>query len=829
MATDPTQRLERWARLRWAASNGLIVVTTLLFLVTGVAALTGGFLAGLLVDAFETGSSPRLIVYPFLGYLAFFVLPVLQSLPLLLPLAFAWRQPRRIVVFRRFNRGREGAQLQRLINAGFARFGHVFTLADAAIKVPWTVRVPVFLGQLALVNFRPRTVDSDRKLLELQRLLGRPRWLNINWFVSLRKIFPVRASDEYWQRCVSALLEHADLVVVDVSVPRDTLLWEITQGLGRGLAGRMIFLGARATEAESRAWLAGIAAKHPEIEPVPVWWYDKRGVADPAALRESVVQRLVAPMGPAPAPPFVSSLASVAGTLGWSGTLAAAAVVASAPYVFSEFTARRSPWRWQVYQAYLYGEASRAALERMQRDFPEQARAQLLAYARSDDSVPRRRGLDGLAAIGDRRTIRPLVELANAGSREDARAEANAVRDLVKRLGAPAAADYMDCMRALPAMAFDREIDALFEPAYQGMPTEIFAALLAAPSEAARFTAAFRLAAEDELRVVPVLLEALAKQEPTTFLDFATMSFKRGMANPHEARVRPHLERMLKGAGKGRLDVRALDRFLADRDVAAAYAAQMAFVYATADEMRARVAGAAPSVALLAELARQAADPRYKDAPRAAAVLSAADAPWLAALLAGADSDPRLDAALALAMRGDVRSLAPTLELLREQRSRRFLEFGAGPWFRHEPRGLQVLDYLASTLAPSERFPERFEHLDEISFAALVRLVKVVARTRDDQALKALVVSYARHPSAEVVPEAGIRFGSTASEAMAEALPRRITPWLVNQANAPAAQAQKAALGVLARAVILKECSTDFASDWSEERRCQERRLPRPD
>lgn len=827
MATDPTQRIERWARWRWAASNSLIVAVTLLFLVIGVSALTGGFLAGVLVDALASATSPRLIVYPFLGYLAFFVLPVLLSLPVLLPLALAWRQPRRIVVFRRFNRGREGAALQRLINARFARFGHVFTLADASIKVPWTVRVPVLLGQLALVNFRPRMVDSERKLLGLQRLLGRLRWLNINWFVSLRKIFPVRASDEYWQRCVAVLLEHADLVVVDVSVPRDTLLWEITQGLDRGLAGRMIFLAARASEAESRAWLAGIAAKHPEIASAPIWWYGKRGVPDPAALRANVVQRLVVPTRPAPAPPFVSTLSSVAATLAWSSVLATVALVASAPYVFSEFTARHSPWRWQVYQAYLYGEASSTALERMQRDYPEQARSQLLAYARSDDKVPRRRGLDGLAAIGDRRTIRPLVELANAGQREDARPEVNAVRDLLKRLGPAAAADYVDCMRALPAMAFDSEIDTLFDSAYQGMPGEVFAELLAAPSEAARFTAAFRLAADDELRVVPVLLEALSRQEPATFLDFTTMSLKKGMARPHEARVRPHLDRMLKGQGKGRLDARALDRFLADRDVAAIYAAQLAFVHFAADELRARVAGTAASAALLSELARQAADPRYEGAPRAAAILSAADGTWLAGMLADADNELRLDAALALAMRGDARGLAPTLDLLREKRSRGFLEFGAGPWFRHEPRGLRVLDYLASTLAANARFPAGFEHLDEISIGALIRLAKAVARTRDDQALKAVIAAYARHPQAEVVAATGWRFGSTISESMAEVLPRRLTPWLVSLADEPADQAAKAALGILARAVIVKECREDFgATDMAEERRCRERRLP---
>lgn len=174
-----------------------------------------------------------------------------------------------------------------------------------------------------------------------------------------------------------------------------------------------------------------------------------------------------------------------------------------------------------------------------------------------------------------------------------------------------------------------------------------------------------------------------------------------------------------------------------------------------------------------------------------------------------------------------------TLELLREQRSRGFLEFGAGPWFRHEPRGLTVLETLASTLAANTRFPARYEHLEEISIRALITLAKAVARTRDDQTLKAVVDAYARHPKAEVIAATGWRFGRTTSESMAAVLPRRLTPWLVSrsiESPDPAAKdpAAQAALRILARAVVLKECRDDFgATNMVEEQLCRDKRLPR--
>ncbi|MBK7434797.1 MAG: hypothetical protein IPI66_13490 [Chitinophagaceae bacterium] len=98
-----------------------------------------------------------------LVYGTFFVIPFLLCLPVVLPLAIKQKNVSRIIVFRKFNNEESKKALSRIIRSGLANYGHVFTLSDSKFKVKWYVRIPVFMGQLSLFNFRQRNITRRHK------------------------------------------------------------------------------------------------------------------------------------------------------------------------------------------------------------------------------------------------------------------------------------------------------------------------------------------------------------------------------------------------------------------------------------------------------------------------------------------------------------------------------------------------------------------------------------------------------------------------------------------------------------------------------------------
>lgn len=727
---DRVRSFQQWAQVRWLASKCLIVVIGLLLVQVGVLSATGGFLAGFLSTLGSSPSNPMLYLYPLVGYFAIFLLPVLLSLPLWLPLAWSWREPRRFVVFRRFNLGKDGAALQRVLTDNFSRFGHVFTLADAAIRVPWTVRIPVILGQLAFVNFRPRTVDSANHVQQLRRLLQQRQWLNVNWMVSWRKIFPIRSSDEYWQTCVTTLIEGADLAVVDISIPRDALRWEITNCIRCGLAKRMIFLASQANEQQSRTWLKDMRNALPAVEAIPIYCYSRKGMVDPR-FRSIVVNGVAEPATPIQRERLRSLVWRLVSTFTFSAVATAVLFVSCMPYLCGGFTARYSPSQWQVFQAYLFGDADGEGLARLNRDHPESATPGLVHYARSEVEFVREKGLNGLAEIGDRRAIKPLVDIGNSGDPKTRQTAEDALDAVVTRLGPSSGQDYIDVLRSASAATFDRKLYAILENTFKEMNPATFYPLLDAPSRAARFTAALRLAADNDLRTVPVLLEMLRYEETQYTVYILELRSGTETVHPFEYEASEHLRR-LSNEGKGKLDVGKLDPFLSNRDTASAYAATIAVSYATFGELQARLRKTQPNTALLSALGQQAAQPDSREAERSAEVLTAVDSAWLVKFLEDADQNVRLDAALALAMRGDAQGLPATLDLLRQKRACGFLEglSRVGPCYQFQERGELIFEYLARKLPVSGTFPTRLDNkLGDISIYAIIKLADVVART----------------------------------------------------------------------------------------------------
>ena len=237
-----------------------------------------------------------------------FVLPVIISLPILWPWASHWREPRRIVAFRRFHIA-ENRKLSKLLTRYLAPYGHVFTLADTRIHLSWTVRIPLFLGQLSFIHFRPRTVRDAGRLKLLGRLLGQRVRLNLNWLVSYRKLFEIRLSDEYWRACVDSLLERSDLVLVDISQPSDALEWGLSQCVER-LPDRTKLLAAEDQREIVESWMGSGGHVHAALRVLPLLAHRKGRIVGEEAFRSLIAERLVATRYPSQPSSFLRTCAS---------------------------------------------------------------------------------------------------------------------------------------------------------------------------------------------------------------------------------------------------------------------------------------------------------------------------------------------------------------------------------------------------------------------------------------------------------------------------------------------------------------------------------------
>jgi hypothetical protein len=469
-------------------------------------------------------------VYPVVVYLTYFVLPVVVSLPILLTLALTWKNPRRIVVFRRFNTPLEARRLRRIAARHLGRVGHVFTLADSQIRRSLFVRIPAFLGQLSFLQFRPRRVHDDRGLTRLERLLDQ-RWrLNINWLVSFRKIFPIATSDEYWQRSVGILLEKADMVVMDISSFTASMGWEIAECHHRELLSKTILLISREKADQSEAVLEQMAQAAGAGLERTAFAYGPKDVEQPDALRQRIADIVTHEGTSSWAIPRWQVFATMVTTLTVSLALAAVGVAVSAPYVFPELAGRYSPFRSQVLAAYRLSH-SPDILSRLIADDRESTLTKLGEYASDRTSAMQDTAITALSDVGDERDIGLLIQVIGNRPLRPVRTdddwftrlvaswdppEARALTHLVKRLGQPALRPLLQAMAVAPRMPFNGHLyDEFIHVQAKGAPPEVFEPLLAAPNQAGRFAAALELAPlKKDPRVVPILLEIACAANP---------------------------------------------------------------------------------------------------------------------------------------------------------------------------------------------------------------------------------------------------------------------------------------------------------------------------
>jgi len=77
-----------------------------------------------------------------------------------LPMALLWRNPKRILVLRRFHQDDSSRALKLFLYRYVSPFGHIYTLADNDIKISWHIRFPVIITQLAFLHFRRQFIRT---------------------------------------------------------------------------------------------------------------------------------------------------------------------------------------------------------------------------------------------------------------------------------------------------------------------------------------------------------------------------------------------------------------------------------------------------------------------------------------------------------------------------------------------------------------------------------------------------------------------------------------------------------------------------------------------
>jgi hypothetical protein len=761
MADSTVQdRFVKRARHHWIAARCFLVLLGALLPFTLLAILIFGASLAWLA---EVGSR---WAYFGAAFVSGFVLPVIISLPILWPWASHWREPRRIVAFRRFHIA-ENRKLSKLLTRYFAPYGHVFTLADTRIHLSWTVRIPLFLGQLSFVHFRPRTVRDRGRLKLLSRLLGQRVRLNVNWLVSYRKLFAIRSSDEYWRACVDLLLERSDLALIDISQPSDALEWELLQCVER-MPGRTILLAAEDQREIVERWMGLGGNMQDSIRKLPLFLHRKGRIVEEEEFRSLIAQRLVTMRYPSQPVSFLRTCASFAGNLSTSLAVAIATVILVTPFYLPWLALRYSPFRWQLEQVY-YAEATLAdtALARLDAMDHKATVESMIRHARSGPVV---QSLDALAKIGDRSSVGPLWDVACASEYATRTQAANVLKQLAVRLGNEFVDESLSVLRA-GRPNVNPWAAPVFKDLLGQVPRSEFERLLASRHATARFTAALRLAPEMDPRTVPVLLEMMRTSVPDRRFDWNR--FRRVEEN-----VTPLLndgKTLLDGFGQHpevRIEAAVLRPYLTGSDQAAFSAVWLALLHHHDKDLEAvlRTAESDSGVAAVSQLAECAKERGEPAAARAATLLKIGQRSVIDEMLAGADPLASARASVALAVRGDATSVRLALEAARVIQTR-WLVMTTYP---HEQLARAAVEYFCDCTPHPHSLPKPLEHLDELPISLFAPLIRLYASAGEDETAKHLIGGFVGHPSAN-------SWFNNEDESVAAVVPPRLDAWFLAQ------------------------------------------------
>jgi hypothetical protein len=267
-----------------------LAVTLWLFSIAPGLRISGEGILGFAAIFTSTLVAGMIFIYIVVAYLLLFVVPFLTPLPIALPLTFTWKRPARFLVLRPFNRGHASRALRRILRRQIAPLGHCYTLADADIRVPLWVRLPLVFGQLSFFLFRRRKIVVPKDISKLARSMGR-RWLrNLNWCLSQEKVFPVACIDAGWRACVSRLVAECDCIVMDLSGMSQNILWGLELIKRERAFGRTVFLVEESQNVTLQATLnrlLGAECAIPRLHP-----YSMRGKFSDDALTAAAIDAL---------------------------------------------------------------------------------------------------------------------------------------------------------------------------------------------------------------------------------------------------------------------------------------------------------------------------------------------------------------------------------------------------------------------------------------------------------------------------------------------------------------------------------------------------------
>jgi hypothetical protein len=700
--------------------------------------------SGLHIEASGSGMNDvNVVLLPAIAYVTFFVLPLLLLLPLLIAFAIRWKYPLRIVVFRPFNSAYERG-VTKILSNYVAPHGHVITLADKHVAPPWNVRLPLFIGQVAIAHFSTRRIRSQSDIVRLEGKLCRRRALSMSWLLSFRKVFPIQTDDSVWRQCVAAALRGADLVLIDISSRSPNVAAEIRMSRDWGLEGRIAFMCHRDQIESSSTWLREELGEWPG----PIFTFERKLVDAEGFSRhvahlasKANARRQLADMSLKR--PLVRVLALTLGL----GSLVACG---TAPYIFPEQTARWSPFDMQLLHAYVY-RGSQDALARVYARSEGYTAVKLAEYTQASYSGVRTMGMLGLGRIGSESGV-PHILQRWPGDSEDVVAEA--LGRIVEKRGVRALRAVLAEMRARNARFSDAIQDRVAKYGAELAAREL-PEMLGDSSEAVRFFAA--LASRDPMdpRALPVLLELVDWTTKPRQYVFATQT---GTKEQTERLLQRYLE-----TGTGVVsDLRPLEPWLRRGEgPAAEYAVRLAMKAADGQQLSglARHLGDVPMPAYFEVLGNCGGSVPpdaalvLKSIPRGALVSTA----WETR----ASECARLAGARELAERGDMEALTPTLRAARQT------QFLTGRYLDENSNA--VLSVLARTLPPRQELNLQPADFQTLSYSSFVSLLQLAVAMNDAQSIRSAVLAYGDY-SAWLSQLAGLH--------LASAIPREWAPWL---------------------------------------------------
>jgi hypothetical protein len=348
--------------------------------------LIGGIGPGL----FEETPTYIYFVILILVYGVFFIAPFLLCLPVIIPFALEQKNVGRIIVLRKFNDDLSKRALGYIIRSDLSNYGHVFTLSDKNFKSKWYIKIPVFLGQLSLFNFRQRTISKREDIAKLEKKLSGKIWLNVNWLLSTSKIFSVKTTDELWKNTAINLLKENRVIIFDISYETASLEWEFMEIKKLGYDKNVISItNSEKLLSESR-W-KNIFDSQGELR-IPVFYYDKKGkLPKKSEFDETIVSILGSSFKDedlhASKTDFFKRTATTIGIVFFFFLFS---LFFFSPYLLPDFVGKNSPFARQVIKAYIQSKVhspfadkhnQNIIFQRIKYKWPKQASSVLIDYA----------------------------------------------------------------------------------------------------------------------------------------------------------------------------------------------------------------------------------------------------------------------------------------------------------------------------------------------------------------------------------------------------------------------------------------------------------------